>query len=116
MNRKEKEIQKALGTLPVKEFVKDYAKLQGVLFIDDWWYFPLNGHNPSDTKLTEENHKSVEIIGDVKYFKIADSYIDDFLYSMTHAHGRYFLCRGQKLAGEVIKLIYVCIAAEGIDH
>lgn len=71
MNRKEKKIQKRLGTLPVKEYLKDYIKFDKKKNI---WFFHVRKRqikNISETKLV--------YIKEEPYYPISGAFIDALL-------------------------------------
>lgn len=93
MTLKEVQIQKALGTLPFREWMK----LKGILFHNNWWHFPiLNNKIYLKAKIV--------IINGAVYFPVADNYIDDLQYSMA-----WHNWTEDQFATEIIKQCYQCI-------
>ena len=99
MTKKEVEIQKALGTLLYKEWMKIY----NILFENKWWYFPI----PKTMKCGD---KTITI-DNIEYYPVADGYIDDLQYSMVHNKWSE-----EHFAKEVIAQCYSCMGMETIDH
>ncbi len=112
MTKKEIEIQKALGTLSYKEWMK----IKGIIFDDtipcknnlsvkSWWYFPI----------LEEHHcravHSIVTINDTEYYPVADGYIDDLYHSMA-----WRKWSEEKFADEIISQCYSCMSLQDIDH
>jgi len=101
MTDTEIEIQIALGTLPYKE----YMKLQGIIFKNDWWYFPIPKASP---RRLYHKHKTT-IIDDAKHYPVADEYIEDLYYSMAWRNWTE-----EEFAREIIAQCYSCM--ENIDQ
>lgn len=97
---KEIEIQKALGTLPYKEWMKIY----NILFENKWWYFPI----PKDIKCRPDKTITID---NIEHFPIADTYIDDLQYSMSHNNWSE-----EHFAEEIIAQCYSCMGLMEIDH
>ena len=100
MTTKEIKIQKALGTLPYKEWMKIY----NILFENEWWYFPI----PKDMKCRD---KSTITIDNIEHYPVADGYIDDLQHSMSHNKWSE-----EHFAEEIIAQCYSCMRIETIDH
>lgn len=99
MTTKEIKIQKALGTLPYKEWMKIY----NILFEGEWWYFPI----PKTMKCKD---KTITI-DNIDHYPVADGYISDLQYSM--AHNRW---SEEHFAKEIIAQCYSCMGLMEIDH
>ncbi|KKL86693.1 hypothetical protein LCGC14_1942170 [marine sediment metagenome] len=99
MTRAEIKIQKALGTLPFREWMK----IKGILFENSWWYFPIGDNvkcNPSKT-VTINNRE---------HYPVADGYIEDLQHSMSWNNWSE-----EKFADEIIIQCYQCMGMENID-
>lgn len=93
MTIKEIKIQEALGTLPFRE----YMKREGMLFENNWWYFPI----PKTMKVRESKTVTID---DQEHYPVADSYIEDLQYSMN-----WNKWSEETFANEVIKQCYQCM-------
>ena len=100
MTKKEIEIQRALGTLPYKE----YMKLRGILFENSWWYFPIGNNVKCSMSCTVT-------INNREHYPVADGYIIDLHYSMAWREWTE-----KKFAKEIIYQCYQCMSLEAIDH
>lgn len=119
MTQKEISVQKALGTLPFREWMK----LRGVILFDDWWYFPILGckqylmADPLTTEDIERYRKQYPdptiairkmiTINNIEYYPIADGYITDLQYSMA-----WNKWTEEEFAREIIAQCYACIYGE----
>lgn len=114
MTKKEIEIQKALGTLPYKEWMK----LKGIIFDDNdinsknrlskdiiWWYFPI------EKGMRSRYAAHIVTIDNFKYYPVADAYIEDSYHSMA-----WRKWSEEELAKEIIAQCYSCMSLENIDH
>lgn len=100
MTKKEIEIQKALGTLPYKEWMK----IHHILFENKWWYFPI-------PKAMEcKSSKTIAIDG-IEHYPVADGYIDDLQHSMNGNNWSE-----EHFAEEIIIQCYSCMSLMEIDH
>lgn len=114
MTKKEIKIQKALGTLSYKEWMK----LKGIIFDDSelnnynkqspfikWWYFPL----PRGKKVS--CRVKTITINSIEHYPVADGYIDELYNSMA-----WRKWTEEEFAREIIKQCYSCMSLETIDH
>lgn len=102
MTKKEILVQKALGTLPYKEWMKlHYYK---ILFKDNWWYFPIDRYSYL--------HKAPEIITlrHRGYYPVSNRHIDN-LYRLM-AGNKW---TEKKFAEKVIKQCYLCICTQTLQ-
>ena len=100
MTEKELKIQRALGTLPFKEWMK----LKGIILKNKWWYFPIL------KEVRRRDSKSFAIINNIKHYPVHDEYIDDLQYSMAWNNWSE-----EEFAKEVIATCYECMSLETID-
>ena len=106
MTKKEIEIQKALGTLPYKEWMK----IKGILFENkieskiSWWYFPI-------PKTMECKSSETIPIDGIEHFPVADGYIDDLQHSMN-----WNKWSEEEFAIEIITQCYSSMSLMEIDH
>lgn len=101
MTKKEIEIQKALGTLPYKEWMK----IHNILFENKWWYFPI----PKTMKCNDKT--KTKTIDNIEHYPVADGYIDDLQHSMSHNKWSE-----EHFATEIIAQCYSCMVFMEIDH
>ena len=100
MTIKEIKIQKALGTLPYKEWMKIY----NILFESEWWYFPI-------LKTMKCGDNKTITIDNIEHYPVADGYIDDLQHSMSHNKWSE-----EHFATEIITQCYSCMGLMEIDH
>jgi hypothetical protein len=93
MTNKERQVQKALGTLSIKGWLQE----KGIVLREKWWYFPLKKSTPAD-------NKNVVIINNQKYYKVADEYIDQFVFPISSVN--------EVIAEQVIESVYWSISIE----
>ena len=116
MTDAEVKIQKALGTLPYKE----YMKLGGIIYLNGWWYFPgpfaveripwniVSIYDIEHGLQISDSHVRIVRIDNHNYFPVADGYIDDLYYSLLHNNWTE-----EHYANELIKLCYQCMPGQG---
>lgn len=97
MTEKEIDIQKALGTLPFREWMK----LKGIILKNKWWYFPIPEGRGVRSKV-------IPLLPG--HYPVHDEYIDDLQYSMA-----WNKWTEEEFAKEIIASCYECMSLETID-